>query len=131
MVSPCGEQRRLVDEVRQVGADHAGRRRRDPAQVDVRAEREPARVHRENRLATLAVRGLHRDAPVEPAGAEQGRIEDIGPVRGGDHHHGLALVEAVHLDEKLVEGLLPLVVAATETGAALATDGIELVDEDH
>ncbi len=39
-------------------------------------------------------------------------------------------VEAVHLREHLVEGLLALVVAAAEPGAALAADGVDLVDED-
>ena len=39
-------------------------------------------------------------------------------------------VEAVHLHEDLVEGLLALVVAATEAGAALAADGVDFVDED-
>ena len=39
-------------------------------------------------------------------------------------------VEAVHLDEQLVERLLPLVVAAAEAGAAVAADGVDLVDED-
>ena len=33
-------------------------------------------------------------------------------------------------DEHLVERLLPLVVAAAEAGAALAADGVDLVDED-
>ena len=39
-------------------------------------------------------------------------------------------VEAVHLDEQLVERLLALVVAAAEAGAAVAADGVDLVDED-
>ncbi len=39
-------------------------------------------------------------------------------------------VEAVHLDEDLVEGLLALVVATAEAGAALAADRVDLVDED-
>ena len=38
-------------------------------------------------------------------------------------------LEPVHLDEELVEGLLALVVTAAETGAALAADGVDLVDE--
>ena len=42
----------------------------------------------------------------------------------------LVRVEAVHLDEELVERLLALVVAAAEAGAALAADGVDLVDED-
>ena len=121
----------LVDEVGEIRADEPRCRARDDLEVDVGGQRHATGVHFQDGGAAATVGPVDDDAPVEAAGPEQGRIEDIGPVRGGDHHHGLALVEAVHLDEKLVEGLLPLVVAATETGAALATDGIELVDEDH
>ena len=39
-------------------------------------------------------------------------------------------LEAVHLDEQLVERLLALVVTAAEAGAAVAADGVDLVDED-
>ena len=39
-------------------------------------------------------------------------------------------VEAVHLDQHLVERLLALVVTAAHTRAAVATDGVDLVDED-
>src|SRR6202008_2151983 len=39
-------------------------------------------------------------------------------------------LEAVHLDEQLVEGLLALVVTAAEAGAAVAPDGVDLVHED-
>ena len=39
-------------------------------------------------------------------------------------------VEAVHLDEHLVERLLALVVTAAHAGAAVAADRVDLVDED-
>ena len=39
-------------------------------------------------------------------------------------------LEAVHLGEHLVQRLLALVVPAAEAGAALAADGVDLVDED-
>ena len=39
-------------------------------------------------------------------------------------------LEAVHLDEELVQRLLALVVAAAETRAAVPTDGVDLVHED-
>ena len=41
-----------------------------------------------------------------------------------------AVAEAVHLDQQLVQGLFALVVAAAQAGAALAADGVDLVDED-
>ena len=63
-------------------------------------------------------------------GPQERRVEDVGTVGGGDDDHVRVRVEAVHLDEDLVEGLLALVVAATEAGAALAADRVDLVDED-
>ena len=41
-----------------------------------------------------------------------------------------AFSEAVHLHEHLVQGLLALIIAAAEPRAAMATDGVDLVDED-
>src|SRR5207244_7233782 len=51
-------------------------------------------------------------------------------VRGGDQDDVVLQLEPVHLHEQLVQRLLALVVAATETRAAVATDGVDLVDED-
>ena len=67
---------------------------------------------------------------VEAAGTEERRIEDVGPVGRGEDDDALVGVEAVHLDEDLVERLLALVVAAAEAGAAVPPHGVDLVDED-
>ena len=85
----------------------------------------------EDLLAALDVGHVDDDPPVEAAGPEEGAVEDVGPVGGGDEDDALVRVEAVHLDEELVERLLALVVAAAEAGAALAADGVDLVDEDE
>ena len=77
----------------------------------------------------LEVGQLHRDAPVKPAGPQQGGVQAVGTVGGGQHHHALGAVKAVHLGEQLVQGLLPLVVAAGELAVTLFADGIDLVDE--
>ena len=47
----------------------------------------------------------------------------------GDDDDAVGLGEAVHLDEELVERLLALFVAQ-RVAAAIAADGVELVDED-
>ena len=88
VVAPAGgEQRRLVYEVREVGADHSRRRRRDAPQVDVRRERHRPRVHLEDLLAPRAVGWLNCDATVEAARTEQGGVEHVRPVRRRDHDH--------------------------------------------
>ena len=72
----------------------------------------------------------HDDLAVEAAGPQQRRIEHVGAVGRGDQDDAFVGLEAVHLDEQLVERLLALVVAAAEAGAAMAADRVDFVDED-
>src|ERR1019366_2210155 len=69
-------------------------------------------------------------AAVETAGAEQGGIEHVGAVGGGDQDDAFVGFETVHFDEQLVEGLFALIVSAAESGAAMAADGVDFIDED-
>ncbi len=107
-----------------------GVRRGEHVEVDLLAERLALRVHLEDVAAALAIRAVDDDLPVEAARAQQRRIEDVRPVRGGDEDDVVLQLEAVHLDEQLVQRLLALVVAAAEAGAAMPSDGVDLVDED-
>ena len=84
----------------------------------------------ENAFATLHVRPVDDDAAIETARAQKRRVEHVGTVGGGDENDAFVRLEAVHLDEQLVQRLLALVVTAAETGAAMAADGVDFVDED-
>ena len=84
----------------------------------------------ENLLAADEVRIRHLDLPVEAARTHQRRVEHVGTVGRGDQDDALIRLEAVHLDEQLVQGLLALVIAAAKSGAAMAADRVDLVDED-
>ena len=125
-----GEQGRLVDQVGEVGAGEPGRLAGERVEVDLLGERLAARVDLEDLLAALAVGPVDDDLAVEAAGPQQRRVEDVGPVGGGDQDDVVLHLEAVHLDEQLVEGLLALVVTAAHAGAAVAADGVDLVHED-
>src|SRR5205814_9801697 len=57
------------------------------------------------------------------------RVQHVRPVGGRDDDDVSVGVEAVHLDQQLVEGLLALVVTAAEAGATLAADRVDLVHE--
>src|SRR4051812_36263839 len=124
------QQRRLVDQVRQVGAGEAGGLAGQRVDVDLLRERLAARVDLEDLRAALAVGAVDDDLAVEAARAQQRGIEDVRTVRGGDQDDVVLHLEAVHLDEQLVERLLALVVTAAEAGAAVAPDGVDLVHED-
>ena len=114
----------------EVGAGEARGAAGDHVEVHPLVERDVAGVDLEDAEAAVDVRPVHHHAAVEAAGAQQGRVEHVGPVGGGDEDDALVGLEAVHLDQELVEGLLALVVAAAEAGAAVAADGVDLVDED-
>jgi hypothetical protein len=80
--------------------------------------------------AALAIGTIDDDLAIEAARTQQRRIEDVGTVGGRDQDDVVLHLEAVHLDEQLVERLLALVVTAAQAGAAMAADGIDLVHED-
>ena len=96
----------------------------------VLGQRQLAHVHLEDLLAAAHVGQRHDDLAVEAARPQQRRVEHVRAVGGGDDDDALVALEAVHLDEQLVQRLLALVVTAAEAGAAMTADRVDLVDED-
>ena len=107
-----------------------GRALGDGIEPHVGRQRDLPGVHPEDPLAAAHVGGIDHDLPVEAARPEQRRIEHVGPVGGRDEDDAVVRLEAVHLDQELVQRLLPLVVPAAEPGAAVPADRVDLVDED-
>ena len=86
-------------------------------------------MHFEDGVTPCSVGPVDDDLPVEPAGTEQGRIENVWPVGRSDEDNVVLQLEAVHLDEQLVERLLALVMAAAQARAPVAPDGVDLIHE--
>ena len=128
--APRGEQRSLVDEIHQVRARKARRSAGDHLEVDVRPKRDLADMHPQDLLAADEIGVRDHDLTVEAAGPQQRRVEHVWPVGRRDDDDAFVLLEAVHLDQQLVEGLLALVVAAAEARAAMAADRVDFIDED-
>ncbi len=120
--------RRLVADVREVGAGETARLLSDQAEVDVLAQRLVARVDGEDLASPTDVRRRYEHLTIEAARSQQCRVELLEQVGGGHHDDLVRRREAVHLDEQLVERLLALGVVV---GPALGADRVELVDEDH
>ena len=125
-----GEEGRLVDQVREVGTGEAGGLAGQRVEVDLLGQRLAAGVDLEDVLAALAVGAVDDDLAVESTRPQQRRVEDVGAVGGGDQDDVVLHLEAVHLDQQLVQRLLALVVTAAHAGAAVAADGVDLVHED-
>ncbi len=86
-------------------------------------------MNRQNAFASLDVRPVDNDAAIETAWAQQRRVEHVGPVGRRDEDDAFVRLEAVHLDEQLVQRLLAFVVSAAEACAAMTPDGVDFVDE--
>ncbi len=80
--------------------------------------------------SSLDVRLVDQYLPVEAARAQQCRIEHLGAVGRAHDDDALARIEAVHLRQQLIQGLLALLVAAKRTLDAHLAERVELVDED-
>ena len=87
-------------------------------------------MHAQNLLASAQVGEIDHHLAIEATRAQQRGIEHVGTVRRRDEDHAVVGLEAVHLDEQLIERLLALIVTAAKSGAAMASDGVDLVDED-
>src|SRR5216683_1533096 len=103
LVAAGGEQRGLVHDVRKLGAGEAGRAARDALQVHAGRQRDFARVHAQDLLPPLHVRHVDHDLAVEAPRPQQRRVEDVGPVGGREQDDPVVRLEAVHLNQLLVE----------------------------
>ena len=128
-IATCCQQSRFVDQIGDVGTNHPRRGTRNRNQVHILCQWYAASVNLENGKATVPVGPFHYHAAVEATRTQERFVQPIRPVGGSNDHHGLARIEAIHLNQQLVQSLLTLVVAI-DTGAALAADGIYLIDED-
>ena len=122
----------VVEELKEVREVRSGESRRELCQgleVYALGEGFVLGVHAQNLLAAFHVGTVDRDLAVKATGTQKRGVEDVGSVGGGDEDHGGVVLKAVHLNKQLVERLLALVVPATQTGATLTSDRVDLVDE--
>ena len=84
----------------------------------------------EDAFASLHIGTVDHDPPIEAAGPQQRRIENVGTVGRRDEDDTLVRLEAVHLDEQLIQRLLSFIVSAAKAGAAVSADCVDLIDKD-
>ena len=85
----------------------------------------------ENLLTSLDVSQRNRHLSVETAGAKQGRIENIGTVGCSDDDHPFLGIETIHLNKEGIQGLLALVMTTAHAVTTMATNRVNLINEDQ
>ena len=94
------EQSGFVDDVGQFRAGITGRAAGDDGEIDAFGELHFLGMDPQDFFAAFHVRQIDRDLAIETARAQQRRIENIGPVGGGDDDDAFLGIESVHLDEQ-------------------------------
>ncbi len=84
------------------------------------AQRHLAHVHLEDLFAPADIRQADHHLAVEAARTQQRRVQNVRTVGGSDDDDAIVHLEAIHLHQQLVEGLLALVVTTAQAGAAMA-----------
>ena len=130
-VGAGGKYRRFVEQILDIRAREPRGEPRQALEVDVGSERLVAAVHLEDLFASLDIGNIDIDLPVEPARSHESGVEDIRAVGRRHDDYAVAGLEAVHLNEQLVERLFALVVAAAQTRASLSAHRVDLVDEHY
>src|SRR5579863_2014985 len=86
-------------------------------------------MHIEDSETTTNVGFIEHYLAVKASGTQERGVEYVWAVGGSDDDDVGIFVEAIHFDEQLVEGLLAFVVTASAGAIALATNGVDFVDE--
>ena len=119
----------FVGDVGEVGAGTAGGLGGEGVEIDVVGERLVLEVNFEDGEAVFALGQSDVDMAIEATWAEQGFVQHVHAVGGGHDDDAGIVVETVHLDEDLVQGLLVFATSATAS-VAFVGDSIDFVNED-
>ena len=84
----------------------------------------------QNLFTPAHIRVGHHHLAVKATRAQQGGIQHIRAVGGRDQDHPLIGLKPIHFHQQLVQGLLPLIIAAAHADAAMATDRINFINKD-
>ena len=120
----------FVHEVCKICTAHARSGTRHCVKVDVCSETLVGGVHLQNGKALFIFRKRHHNLAIESARTQQGRIQDVWAVCCSKNHDAFCCFKTVHLSQHLVESLFTFIVTAAKSGATLATNGINFVNED-
>ena len=128
-VGPNGKQTGFGTDVAHIGTVETIRELHDALKVNLTALRDARCMDLEN-LQPLTLVGFRDfNLTVQPSWTEQGRVQNIRPVRGHDHLDLALFFEAVHLVEQFHERTLNLTIGRCTLREPRATDGINLVHE--
>src|SRR5258708_14270678 len=87
-------------------------------------------MYAENLFAAANIRKRHYNAAIKASWPQQRGIKHVWAVRGSNQDYAFVRFKAIHLHQELVQRLFALIVSAAKSGAAMASDSANFVNED-
>ena len=131
LIAPRRQQCGLIQQVSQISTSKARRALGNNFHIHIVSNLLALCMHTQNGLTPLDIRCANRNLPVKTARTQQSRVQNIRTVGTSQHNNALVSGKAVHLHQKLVQSLLPLVMTAAQARAPLAAYRVNLVNEDN
>ena len=88
-------------------------------------------MHTQNLLATTHTWERHGDFTIKATWSEEGIVENINAIRGGDDNNTRLIIKSVHLSQELIDGLFAFIIRGHATRTALLPNRVNFVDEDN
>ena len=124
-------QRSLIEQILYIGR---GKSRSSPGQYrrsHIVGKRLVLAVNLEDLLTSFYVRNSDDYLSVKTSRPQKRRIQDVRSVGRRQYYDTRILCESVHLHQKLIESLLTLIVASSDTGSSLTAYCVNLVDKHY
>ena len=121
----------LIHQVLQISAGKASSSLGDLLQIHILSKRLILGMNPKNLLTAFNIRTSHSNLTVKSSWTENSRIQNIHTVGGSHYNDSLIHAETIHLYQKLVQGLLSLIMAAAHSGTTLSCHSIDLINENN
>ena len=126
---PYSSQRRFIDYIGKLRAGGAYCRFRDFVKIHIIRNPDLFCVNFQDFFSSLKIRKLHRNPPVKSSRSQKSRVQRIRPIGRRQNHNAFGTVESIHLRQKLVQCLLPLIVSAGKLAVPLLADGVNFINK--
>ena len=119
----------FIKEICKIGARKSACTLCKNRKINIRFERLVTCVNLDYFLTPLDIGIVDCNLSVKTSGSEKRRVENIGSVCRRHDNNAVIYAESVHFNKQLVESLFAFVVTATQTGASVTSDSIDLINE--
>ncbi len=128
---PCRKQGCFIHNVGKISTGKAGSTKSYGMKIRIRCQRFTSCMNLQYCLSALKVRSVKHNLPVKTTRAKQGGVEHLRPVGCGKKNYPDVRLKPIHLNQKLIQCLLPLLMPAGHYATTEFPDGVNFINKDY